>query len=160
MSLDLAQCARCRRVFPVVRSPVCPECQGEEDADFEKIRAVLDYDSTLSPEDAARAAGVGVDCVRRIVDAGLVSDANVAEVPKCGRCGDPAISRSQRLCEKCVAKLDAQFTKAVGATRDSIRLRAEEAEMAQSIRAAVQRKRKKPLSLFRRPDPPSADDKS
>ena len=145
MSLDLAQCARCRRVFPVVRSPACPECQRDEDAEFDKIRDVLDYDSTLSPEETAEAAGVSVDCVLRIVDAGLVSDANVAEVPKCGRCGKPAISRSKRLCEDCVTKLDAQFTKAVGATRNTIRLRNEEAA---GIREAVQQKREKPPSFF------------
>ncbi len=121
MELKLAQCARCRGVYPRVKSPVCQACQPEEDADFEKIRGVLDYDSELLPEQVADTANVPVDCVLRMLDAGLISAATLGESIRCGRCGAPAISRSKRLCQACVVRLDAGFSNAVSVTRKNKR---------------------------------------
>lgn len=143
MDMKLDNCARCRRVFPRVQSPVCPDCQPMEDADYEKIRDVLDYDSEYSAEEVAEAAEVSIECVLRMLDAGMISSAVFGDEVRCGRCGAPAISRSKRLCRACVIKLDAEFTKAVSQTR--LNKRAQEEAAAEKVREMVDAKRKTPL---------------
>lgn len=155
MSLKLHQCARCKRVFPRVKSPVCPDCRPEEDADFERIHDVLDYDSDLTPEEVAEAADVPVDCVLRMLDEGLISNAGPADAIRCGRCGAPAISRTKRLCQACLVKLDAEFARAVSATRMNKRLRDEAAE---SVHETVEQKRRtSPKALPREPKNPNPE---
>jgi hypothetical protein len=137
--LKLAQCARCNDVFTRVRSAVCPACQDAEDADFLKIRDVVDRFPNLNAEQAAERAEVTVDCVLRMLDEGLITNAGVGSLAKCGRCGAPAISAAKRLCQACLLKLDADFSKAVAASRLNKR-RLDEAE-ATEVRKILMRKR-------------------
>jgi hypothetical protein len=153
MPLKLAQCVRCRRVFPRVKAPVCPDCQPDEDADFEKIREVLDYDSELTPEQAAEKAEASVECVLRMLDEGLISNAAQPGALRCGRCGRPAISRAKRLCQACLIKLDSEFTKAVSTTRINKRLRDEAA--AEEVHKTLEKKRRTPPKVIPRDAKPN-----
>ncbi|HUW60704.1 MAG TPA: hypothetical protein VMZ06_06825 [Candidatus Bathyarchaeia archaeon] len=100
-------------------SLVCSKCQPDEDADYEKIRAVLDRLPHLNVETAAAEAGVTVACVMRMLDEGLIANANLAENIKCGRCGAPAISLTKRLCQACLDKLNVE----VAAAQSRIKLK-------------------------------------
>jgi len=103
--MALVSCPRCKKLFDKGVALVCPKCQPAEDADYEKIRAVLDRSPQLNAEAAAAEAEVTVACVMRMLAEGLIANVNMAEV-KCGRCGAPAISLSKRLCKACLDKLN------------------------------------------------------
>ena len=107
--MPLTKCARCQRIFDKVRSSVCPRCQDDENADFDKIRAVLDRSPNLNAEQVSEEAHVSVDCVMRMIDDGLIANVNLTEKIKCGRCGAPAISLSKKLCQACLEKLNAEM---------------------------------------------------
>ena len=56
--MALATCPRCKKMFEKVRSLVCPKCQDDETADYDKIRAILDTDPDLNAEQVSVEADV------------------------------------------------------------------------------------------------------
>jgi ribosomal protein L37E len=58
----------------------------------------------------AERAQVTLACVFRMLDEGLIADANNHEGVTCGRCGSPAIGPRQRLCTTCLYDLDRQLS--------------------------------------------------
>lgn len=106
--MPLATCPRCKKMFEKSSSVVCPNCQEAENTDYDKIRTILDARPNLNAEQVSVESGVDVQVVLRMLEEGLISNVNTAEKVKCGRCGAPAISRSKRLCQACLEKLNAQ----------------------------------------------------
>jgi NMD protein affecting ribosome stability and mRNA decay len=110
--VPLTKCPRCHRLFEKMHAAVCPRCQSAEDADYDKIRAVLDHSPNLNAEQVAEVANVPLECVMRMIDEGLVSNVSLTQKIKCGRCGAPAISMSRRLCQACLEKLNSEVASA------------------------------------------------
>lgn len=106
--MALVSCPRCKKLFDKALSVVCSKCQPAEDADYEKVRVVLNLSPHLNAEAVATEAGVTVSCVLRMLGEGLIANANLAENAKCGRCGAPAISLTKKLCQACLDKLNVQ----------------------------------------------------
>jgi ribosomal protein L37E len=93
---------------------VCVHCQSAENADFDKIRGVLDRTPNLNAEQVAEEAQVSIECVLRMLEEGLIASVSLMEQVKCGRCGAPAISMSKKLCQACLEELNAQVAQAQG----------------------------------------------
>jgi hypothetical protein len=110
--MPLATCPRCKKIFEKTRSIVCAKCQDDENADYDKIRAVLERNPNLNAEQAAEEAELPVQCVTRMMQEGLISNVSLSESVKCGRCGGPAISLSKKLCQGCLEKLNAEVASA------------------------------------------------
>ena len=110
--MPLASCVRCNKMFTKVKSPVCKNCQDDEDSDYERIRMIIEKDENLNVEQVAEEAEVDISVVRRMVDTGLVKQVTLGEKVVCGKCGAPAISMSKKLCQACLDKLNAQVAKA------------------------------------------------
>ena len=111
--MPLAKCVRCKKMFNKEDSPICSACRPDEDADFERVRAAIERNPGLNAEEVAEETKVELSCVKRMLDAGVLS--TVTEVDGrivCGMCGAPAISASKRLCQDCLAKLNMQMAKA------------------------------------------------
>lgn len=109
--MPLAKCARCEKMFDKQASVVCPRCQSAEDADYDKIRRVLDDSPNMNAEQVAQTANVELSVVLRMLDEGFLANATIGQI-KCGRCGAPAISASKKLCQACLEKLNAQVATA------------------------------------------------
>jgi ribosomal protein L37E len=99
-------------MFTKVQAPVCKNCVEDEEADFEKIREIIEKDESLNVEQVAEEADVDIAVVRRMVDTGRVKQVTLGERVKCGQCGAPAISMSKKLCQACLDKLNAQVSRA------------------------------------------------
>ena len=110
--MPLATCPRCKKIFEKTRTIVCVKCQEAENADYDKIRAVLERDPSLNAEETAEEAGVTVQCVTRMLQEGLIANVSLSESVKCGRCGAPAISLNKKLCQACLEKLNAEVASA------------------------------------------------
>lgn len=110
--MPLASCGRCGKMFNKVNTNVCPGCVEAEEADFEKIREVISRNETLNVEQVADEAGVDITVVRRVIGEGRVAQVSMGEVPKCGKCGAPAISITKKLCQACLERLNAEVSKA------------------------------------------------
>ncbi len=110
--MPLAKCVRCSNLFDKLKNPICPACQPDEDADFEKVRAVLDEHPDLGAEAVAELADVTVALVMRMLDQGMVTNTSLSGGgAKCGRCGAPAISASKKLCHSCLEELNQKVLK-------------------------------------------------
>ncbi len=107
--LQLAHCARCRRLYVRVQSHVCEKCFDMEESDFARIRDEIEKDPNLGAEEVAARANVTVACVFRMLDEGLIANAYSGDDVVCGRCGSPAIGPRQRLCTACLMELDRQL---------------------------------------------------
>ena len=90
--MPLANCARCRKMFNKVSTPICPECLPEEEADIQKVREVIEREPNLTTERAAELADVDVGVVNRMVEVGVIARVQPGEKVYCGKCGAPAIS--------------------------------------------------------------------
>lgn len=110
--MPLATCGRCGKMFNKVQANVCPACVEAEEADYEKIREIVSQNETLNVEQVSEAAGVDVSVVRRIIGEGRVAQVSLGEVPKCGKCGAPAISITKKLCQACLERLNVEVSKA------------------------------------------------
>lgn len=106
---QLAHCARCKRLFVRLRWNVCESCLAVEEADFGRIREELNRAPELTIDELAERASVTAACVLRMLDEGLIANANDDD-QVCGRCGAPAIGPKQRLCTACLLELDRQLT--------------------------------------------------
>jgi len=116
--MPLSKCPRCKKIFDKNQSLVCANCQKDEDSDYDKIRSVIERIPNLKADQVAQEAEVSIQCVLRMLDDGLISNASLADV-RCGRCGGPAISLSKKLCQPCLDKLNAEVA------RQQMRLKSE-----------------------------------
>lgn len=116
----LAKCARCKALYVRVRSKVCDRCQEDEEADYRRVREVLERIDHLNAEELAEEAEVSVACVLRLLDDGLLVHDSLNTPVACGRCGAQAISRTKRLCHRCLLELDAKFSEELRTTRQSV----------------------------------------
>jgi hypothetical protein len=139
--MPLANCVRCQKLFNKIRIPVCPSCEPDEEADFEKVRQSLQALPNQSAEEVSESTGVSADCVLRLLDEGRIANVNLSENITCGRCGAPAISLSKRLCQKCLNEISVELAVA----QSQIKLppkRRVEMEMPRSVKDVVDEKRK------------------
>ena len=110
--MALASCARCKQIFTKIRSDVCPKCQPEEEADYEKVRAYLESSPNQTADEVASGCGVTRECVMRLVQDGRIQNMAMADPVKCGRCGAPAISLDKKLCQACLDRLNMEVIRA------------------------------------------------
>ncbi len=141
--MPLAKCARCKKPFQKLRSPVCPACLDAEDADYDKVKQVLEREPNLNAEQVAEKAEVEIACIWRMLDQGLIaSESTIAGTVRCGRCGAPAISAGKKLCEACLNKLNAEAVAAQANLRSKKKTPQVSGEPV-SARAAIEKKRRK-----------------
>jgi hypothetical protein len=96
-------------LFTKTDSPVCPNCEPDEAADYEKVQQTLEETPNQTADQIAEKSGVARDCVLRLVEQGRIRNVAPDEQVKCGMCGGPAISYTKRLCEACLQKLNLEL---------------------------------------------------
>ena len=133
----LVKCPRCGKLYQKARLAVCKECSLFEEQDYTKVRDAMNEIGVGSVEDAADAADVDVGVVLRMIEVGMISFDRPDEKVLCGRCGKPAMSKSQRLCEKCMMELDV----ALGAEKRKISAQIDEIRDA-TVRETIEAKRR------------------
>lgn len=135
--MPLVKCPRCGKLFQKARLAVCKECAVFEEEDYSKVRDVIRNIGAATPKEAAKAAEVDVGVVLRMVEVGMISFDRPDEKVLCGRCGKPAMSRSQRLCRKCMMELDV----ALGAEKRKVATEIDKIRDA-SVRETIEAKRR------------------
>lgn len=140
LNIKLAKCARCSKLFNKILSEVCNNCQPEEDTDFSRIQDILSRENHLKAEEVAEAAGVGLDCVLRMLREGRIDNVAHESSAACGRCGAPAISMSKRLCQRCLVNLDKECAQAIHDLRERMVVSKDGSDM-NAVMAAVESRR-------------------
>ena len=139
LDFNFDKCARCSKVYFRVASPVCSECQPEEEEDFRKIRDVLARLPGLNVEQLAEASDIGTDCVLRLTEDERILNVVSSDPVPCGRCGAPAISHIKRLCERCLITLENECVASMRALKEHISI--ESRDKMYTVHEAVEMKR-------------------
>ncbi len=103
--MDMQNCPKCGRLFAKMASKICPICEKEEEAIFEKVKAYLDENPGCTMSELLEATGVSAKRVLRYLREGrLVVSKGMENVLVCESCGAPIITG--RFCDKCIVKLN------------------------------------------------------
>ncbi|MFP4172686.1 MAG: hypothetical protein ACLFV4_07210 [Candidatus Hydrogenedentota bacterium] len=106
--MPIAKCPRCKKLFEKSELSVCSKCLPDEEADYETVREYVGDNPSCSAHEVAEQTGVDEDCVIRMIEEGRIMNAASQEQVMCGRCGQPAISVTKRLCQACLTELNTQ----------------------------------------------------
>lgn len=106
--MPIAKCPRCKKLFEKSETSVCSNCLPDEETDYETVREYVGEHPSCSADEVAEQTGVNEDCVLRMIDEGRIMNALSEEQVMCGRCGQPAISATKRLCQACLTELNTQ----------------------------------------------------
>lgn len=139
--MPLTTCPRCKKIFDKMNASVCPKCQEAENEDYDRIRSVLDAKPNLNAEQVAAEAEVDIQVVTRMLDDGLIANISLSDEVKCGRCGAPAISRSKKLCQACLEKLNVEVARAQAGVKLSERKKVQVGEFLHARKAFDQKRR-------------------
>ena len=141
--MPLTKCPRCTTLFDKTTSPVCRGCIEEEEKDYDLIRDTIEGHPDLNAEGVAELSGVELKCVMRMMDSGKIATIRIGEKIECGRCGAPAISVSQRLCQSCLDKLNREMIEAKKKMKVST-YKKKDVEIGgyTSVRSTVEKKRR------------------
>ncbi len=105
--MDMQNCPKCGRLFAKVSSKICPICEKEEEAIFQKVKAYLDENPGCIMAELLEATGVSAKKVLRYLREGrLVVSKGMENVLACESCGEPIVTG--RFCDKCIVKLNNQ----------------------------------------------------
>lgn len=117
MQLELKRCARCKRKFFRIDSPVCEACMPAEEEEFARIRDIIIHSPHANADKVAEQARVNLACVMRMIEAERLAHKLTTRKIRCGRCNRPALSASKRLCEECLTTLEHQVVQAMHSLR-------------------------------------------
>lgn len=111
---DIRNCPRCGKIFSYLRSPICPNCQQEEEAEFQIVKQyIYDYPG-VNMAVVAQETGVSIEKIMRFLREErleLTSDSDNL-ILECERCHVPI--KSGRFCDSCKNDLDKGFKKEFG----------------------------------------------
>lgn len=104
MTVAIANCRRCGRLFNRMGRDICPDCAREEDEKLATIRAYLRQHPLANIYEVANGTDVSYDeIVQFIRDGRLLLRNNPNMVYPCERCGTP--TQSGRLCANCAKEM-------------------------------------------------------
>jgi flagellar operon protein (TIGR03826 family) len=111
VSVPIANCRRCGRIFNQVRRNICPACVAEEDKAFEVVRAYLRQHRDATMAEVTDATEVPVDMIIDMIrDGRLILRDNPNMNYPCERCGKP--TQAGRYCAACSKELSASLAAA------------------------------------------------
>ena len=140
--MAIATCPRCKKMFDKQALPICAKCEPKEQKDYELIRETLEKMPNLNAEEIAIEVNLGHEVVLRMMDQGLIQSVSVNQTIKCGRCGNPAISVSKRLCQTCLEKLNTEVAMQQSKVKMAPKKNAQVGECIANVRKTLSNKRK------------------
>ncbi|MDR1689847.1 MAG: MerR family transcriptional regulator [Clostridiales bacterium] len=106
--MEMRNCPKCKRVFNYISSPICPDCEKEEELVFD---SVVDYVKNNPESNLAKVSqetGVSAKKLLRYVKEGRleISKGMHGEI-RCEKCGAPILKG--RYCDTCVIAVNQQI---------------------------------------------------
>lgn len=90
--MEYANCARCKKMFLRVNNPICPECEKEEEKQFQIVKEYLDGNPANSLSQVSEETGVSVKRILKFIRDGrieMTEGISAENVLRCGQCGRP-----------------------------------------------------------------------
>jgi flagellar operon protein (TIGR03826 family) len=107
--MDYMNCPRCGKLFGRLSSPICKECEKEEENLFQKVRQYIDENPNSKIADVTEALGVSVKKIMRYLREGrLEASPGMGSTLRCEKCNKPI--RSGHYCDSCVIDINQEVT--------------------------------------------------
>lgn len=111
---ELKNCKKCGRLFNYIggRIPICPVCQKEDEADFQKIKKYLFENPGASISQVSKDLDITVEKIKRFLREGRLEIVGDEGIPIlcCEKCGEPI--KTGRFCDECSRNLSKEFSSA------------------------------------------------
>jgi len=104
--MEMAKCAKCKKLFPRIREPICEACIKEEEAIFETVKEYLRDHPKTTVGAVSEATGVSTKKIFGYLRDGRIEVAEGAGL-ECSQCGVPITSG--QMCTECFERASAQI---------------------------------------------------
>jgi flagellar operon protein (TIGR03826 family) len=109
LSMNVANCPRCGRVFVKGFNEICPNCQKEIDLQYEKCLKFLRDNRGTTINELSEATEVTIRQITKFIREGRISLMNAPNMSyPCEVCG--TLIRDNTICESCRSKLARDVT--------------------------------------------------
>lgn len=107
--MEMRNCPRCKRIFSYINSPICSDCEKEEEKIFESVREYIKVNPDSSLSIVSEETGVSPKKILKYVKEGkleISKGMGLHGENKCEQCGKP-ITKG-KYCDTCVIKINQQ----------------------------------------------------
>ena len=113
--MTMANCMRCRKLFPKIIDPICDACKKEEEVVFERVKRFLEENKESTVKEISKATGVSAGKILGYLRDGRLEISAEKGGLNCRNCG--AEIGSGNFCESCQVKLNREINDLVGSNK-------------------------------------------
>lgn len=110
--MEMANCVRCRKLFPRIREPICEECKKKEEELFQNVKDFLDDNPSSTIMKISEATGASSKKITQWLREGRLELVSATGELKCRQC-DVDIS-SGTYCDACLIDVTQKIDSMVG----------------------------------------------
>ena len=110
--MEMANCLRCRKVFPRIKDPICEECKKKDEELFTKVRLYLEENPTSTVRKISEETGASAKKILAWLREGRLEIAEATGDLKCRQCGVD-ITTGQ-FCDPCANEMSRQIDNLMG----------------------------------------------
>ena len=101
--MNVINCPRCHRVFTKVYSPVCPQCEREDEEQFQKLRKYVEENPLANINDISDATEVSPKRILQYLREGRLISLGLEGELRCVQCGIKITEGN--FCDSCAAEI-------------------------------------------------------
>lgn len=105
--MEMANCLRCKKVFPRINEPICEECKKADEKLFTEVKKYLDENPNSTVNRISENTGASIKKIMGWLREGRLEIADSTGDLKCRQCGVD-ITTGQ-FCESCVIEINRQI---------------------------------------------------
>ena len=111
--MEMANCVRCKKVFPRFNDPICDECKKKDEDLFKKVKDFLDDNPSSTVMRLSEVSGASPKKIMTWLREGRLelADAEGSEL-RCRQCGVALTSGS--FCDSCLIEVNQQIENMLG----------------------------------------------
>lgn len=110
--MEARNCPRCGKIFYYTKSPICPDCEKEEEKQFELVKDYLAENPKSKISEITENTGVSIKLINKFLrDGRLEVTEGISDMLKCLGCGKSI--KTGRYCDKCANKVSKNLQSAI-----------------------------------------------
>ena len=110
--MEMANCLRCKKVFPRFREPICEECKKKDEELFTLVKEYLEEHPSATIHQISAETGASTKKILAWLREGRLEIAEATGDLKCRQCGE-GITTGQ-FCEACTREISRQIEDMMG----------------------------------------------
>ncbi|MCL2574400.1 MAG: MerR family transcriptional regulator [Defluviitaleaceae bacterium] len=105
--MEMANCVRCRKLFPKFKEPICEDCKKKDEELFKIVKDYLDSTPSATIQEISNETGASTKKILAWLREGRLELAETTGDLKCKQCGIDITSG--QFCDSCVMEINRQI---------------------------------------------------